>query len=1049
MDIADWLARLGLDEYIEAFQENAIDERVLASLTASDLSDLGIAKIGHRRRVLEAIEALRYPPTGNTKPTNMTVLSGEAERRHLTILFCDMVGSTELSARLDPEDINDVIRAYQDASAGAVARYGGFVAKFMGDGVIAYFGYPSAHEDDAERAVRAGLEMIRVSTKLLATDGTPINVRIGIATGVVVVGELVGHGVSQELAVAGETPNLAARLQALSEPGGLLISNETRNLLADAFDFEAFGPVELKGIPGKVEAFIVLGESSAQSRFAARSPEFLPMVGRDNELNLLVERWERAERGEGQCVLLVGEAGIGKSRIVRGFQSAIEDPTTVYFQCSPYHSDSTLWPVINQIAQAARLAPADTKDEKLDKLESYWRAGTSACADVALIADLLGIDFDGRFSPIDLSPSAQRAKTLEAVWRHLLLLSETNPLLVVLEDGHWADPTTRELIEHLLEATSATRILILMTSRMDNQPSMAAHPDVTRITLNRLGRDWAENMVRRIGEDRLPDRTVEAIIQRTDGVPLFVEELTKAVLETGEATIPASLHDSLMARLDRIPEVKETAQIASCIGREFDLATLTAIVDGPDSSIRAALDRLISAELVYRRGAPTDCRYIFKHALVRDAAYESLLKRKRREVHLKLAEFSISQAKRGGNVLPELIATHLVAGAEPGRSVRWWLDGAIEALRKGADKEASLFCQQGLLHVEAIEDPLEGRTARIDLLLSLYGADYGQGDVDHLLNVVEQATTLAREAGDGSRLSRALDSRAYVLASAGRIDDAISCGREAVELSDSLEDEHAFVGANTMLARALYAQGTYAEAIHYITRVKERLGFDVGRGDLKGAMNQTQNCRTWRALMCAEVGEFASGEHDLMEAVSILPEIRAPDHEELWIGLAFARLKALQGAYTEVVAKCDPLLDRCRHELPVYLPRMAMSFGPALVQVGEKDRGLSLLEEADSLGEDKGFLFLRALMLSEYSAVQRSLGEVDSAAKTAARATATATRTGERGSLAWSLLRSCEAEIDRGNDHSAAMLLAQSESIARKRGMKPLLDAISALKLQT
>jgi class 3 adenylate cyclase len=582
VDIAAWLSELGLERYIGAFRDNDIDDRILHTLSADDLRELGVSSLGHRKKLLDAIARLRdAEPTVEMGSSGAPQPRSAAERRHLTVMFVDLVGSTELAGKLDPEDMREVLRAYQDACAGVIARFDGFVAKFMGDGVLAYFGYPRAHEDEAERAVRAGLALATTIGGLKAPNGEALGARIGIATGLVVVGDLVGEGAAQEQAVVGETPNFAARLQGIAAPGQVVIAGATRRLLGTRFELQDLGERELKGIGAPVQAYVIIGERPVESRFEAMSgPSVLPMVGRDQELALLLERWTQAKAGEGQGVLLVGEAGIGKSRIGRALLDAVtEEPhVRIRYQCSPYHIDSALWPVMQQLNYAAGLAANDPLEARLEKLEALLDLAGGRDA-APLIADLLGLDGSARYGPLDLTPQAQRVRTLDALVDQLVGLAAHQPVLVVLEDAHWIDPTTLEMIEQGLDRIAAARVLLLLTSRPDRQPALAAHPHVTRLTLNRLGRAGVEAIVARLGADHLPGATIDAIIARTDGVPLFVEELTKAVLESGETAIPASLHDSLMARLDRIPEIKEVAQIAACIGREFDYPLLAAVVD--------------------------------------------------------------------------------------------------------------------------------------------------------------------------------------------------------------------------------------------------------------------------------------------------------------------------------------------------------------------------------------------------------------------------------------------------------------------------------------
>lgn len=691
-DLRQWLDSLDLGKYADLFAENEVGLRDLPHITEGDLKDLGLP-LGPRRRLLANIGALgrvtseipeAIPENGGREAPSASPQA--AERRQLTVLFSDLIGSTALSASLDPEDMRDVIRAYQDACAGVIARYDGFIAKFMGDGVLAYFGYPKAHEDEAELAVRAGLSLAKAVARHSTPSGEPLAARIGIATGLVVVGDLIGKNAAQEQTVVGDAPNLAARLQAISGPGQVVISETTRRLLGSGFVVDDFGKHALKGLADPVQAFVVTGERSLETRFEARIGAVLPIVGRDQELALLRERWSLVKNGEAQGVLLVGEAGIGKSRIVRGLLDDLADEphNQMQYQCSPYQTDSALAPVIQQLRHAAHFAPEDSKSVQLDKLETLLARASSVGTDKALIAELLGLDGAERYGRLDFSPAIRRARTLDALTNQVLALARQQPVLLVLEDAHWIDPTTFELIEHCLDAIVDAPVLILMTSRPDNQPQIAAHPHVTRLTLNRLARAGVEAIVARLGGEALPPDIVDAIIAHTDGVPLFIEELTKAVLETGKTSIPASLHDSLMARLDRIPDVKAVAQMAACIGREFEHALLAEIVELSEQELQSALNQLLAAELIFRCGSISNRQYLFKHALVRDAAYESLLKSRREAVHGQI----VDSLERRGDVTPEILARHAECAARTEQSIDYWQRAGVLAVAQPAYKEA-------------------------------------------------------------------------------------------------------------------------------------------------------------------------------------------------------------------------------------------------------------------------------------------------------------------------------------------------------------------------
>jgi predicted ATPase/class 3 adenylate cyclase len=756
----------------------------------------------------------RLTPSEPAPPMAPQPKQGEAERRQLSVMFVDLVGSTALSARLDPEDMREVIRNYQNAVAGEITRFEGHVAKFMGDGVLAYFGWPRAHEDEAERAVRSALAVTEIVGNLQVPVEEPLAARVGIATGLVVVGDLIGEGAAQEQAVVGDTPNLAARLQGAAVPGQVLIAAATRRLLGASFEIKDLGPQTLKGLAEPAEAFAVVGERVVESRFEAHSGlSVLPMVGRDQELALLLERWSLASAGEGQGVLLVGEAGIGKSRIAQALLDAVADEPhiRIRYQCSPYHSDSALWPVIQQLTRAAGLNADDPIDEQLDHLERLLRRAVQDPSAVApLIADLLGIEGTARYGELGLVPQVKLARTLEALGDQLLGLAASQPVLVVLEDGHWIDPTTLELMERCLDRIGDARVLLLITSRPDHQPELAGHPHVTRLALNRLGRAGVEAIVARLGGERLPSETIDTIVARTDGVPLFVEELTKAVLETDKSSIPASLHDSLMARLDRLTEVKEIAQIAACVGREFDFALIDAVAERPTADLHAALDKLAAAELVFRRGIPPAATYTFKHALVRDAAYESLLKRRRETIHARL--FEVLERQEG--IAPEILARHAENAGLIEQAIEYGRRAGERALARPAYQEAIAHLTGAIRLVDKL-DPSSALQEK-ELQLQVRLAHGSVASLGHAHPRTEAAYRRARELIDA--LGPGHDSLPvnYGLWALHHVRSEVAAGKryatEVREMACAIDDDGYRMIAARMLGTSLAMAGDFAAA---------------------------------------------------------------------------------------------------------------------------------------------------------------------------------------------------------------------------------------------
>ena len=726
MDIAAWLQGLGLERYAPAFRDHEIDWDALPKLSADDLRDLGVVLGGHRRRLLEAIAALdaKAVATSATAAPRYIPARAEAERRQLTVMFCDLVGSTELSARLDPEDLREVIAAYHRAVADVVRGLDGFVAKYMGDGVLVYFGYPNAHEDDAERAVRAGLACIDAVGRL-EVKVVKLQARVGVSTGLVVVGDLIGEGSAQEQSVVGETPNLAARLQALAEPETVVIAAGTRRLLGDLFEYRDLGTVEIKGIAGPVPAWQVLRPSAVASRFEAlRGSVLSSLVGRGEEIDLLLRRWARAKAGDGQVVLVSGEPGIGKSRIAAEVEQRLHAETRLclrYF-CSPYHQDSALYPIIDQLGRAAGFARDDPPAARLEKLEALFARAAPPDEDVALIADLLSLPASDRHPMPNLSPQRKKDRTLEALIRQLEGLARQQPIVMVFEDAHWIDPTSRELLDLTIEHMRRLPALLIVTFRPEFQATWTGQPQVTMLVLNRLDRQDRTALIQKIAGDKaLSDDLVGQIAERTDGVPLFVEELTKSVLESGVTPlgIPTTLHDSLMARLDHLASVRRVAQVGAAIGREFSYILLRAVSRLPEDDLRSALGRLVGSELVFQKGTPPDAIYSFKHALVQDAAHGSLLRSTRQQLHAQIAEALEAQSPETIENQPELLAQHYVEAGLVEKAIAFWGKAGHRSTARSAMAEAAAQFHKALDQLAMLPDTPERQRQQLEYCSAL------------------------------------------------------------------------------------------------------------------------------------------------------------------------------------------------------------------------------------------------------------------------------------------------------------------------------------------
>jgi len=877
-----------------------------------------------------------------------------AERRQLTVLFCDLVGSTALSSRLDPEDLREVIGAYHRCVGETVRRFDGFVARYMGDGALVYFGFPHGHEDNAERAVRAALALLENIAKL-DTFGERLAARIGIATGLVVVGELVNSGSVREQTALGDTPNLAARLQSLAVPDTVVIADSTRRLVGTLFEYRDLGGQEIKGLAEPAQAWqverkkrvghpIESAETGTFQHVGVAASTLTPLVGREQERGLLRDRWEQIKEGQGQAVLLSGEAGVGKSRLVQVLLDDVEhEPhARIEFRCSAYFANSPLYAVIHLLRGALGWAPEDSDAAKLGKLEAFCALQALSTAEaLPLLASMLALPASS-FPLPPMSPERQKQRTLQTLLAIVLKMAEVKPVLLVVEDLHWIDPTTMELLVLLVNQVATMRLFALLTTRLDFRSPWPSHSHITSLTLTRFTRSQTEQMVERVaGGKVLPAEVLKEIVAKTDGVPLFVEELTKMVLESGlvhadqgryrldgplpPLAIPTTLQDSLTARLDRLATVKVVAQLGATLGREFSYAMLRAVAQLDDATLQHDLARLVDAELLYQRGVVPDALYIFKHALIQDAAYQSLLKSTRQQYHDRIARVVIEQFGGDAESRPEFVAMHFTEAGNADAAVRWWQKAGQRAFRRASYVEAIAHYTRGL-DVLALSPPSPQRD-QIELGLQ-----------------VEKGYALIPVRGWAAPAS------AQAFTRAGELSDA--------------------TGDTPKQFRALWGLG----AFHFV------------RGDQHQARHVADQCMSvarqsndadalieahyLRGIVACTTGEFVPGQLDLETCIELYGAEDRPVHRMLygqdakasalgWLAMALWT----RGLPDEALARANEALALVRDGAqPFLLARGLASVGFVHVFRCEAQGPGSPLAAALALCEEQGFAYFKAVV---------------------------------------------------------------------------------------
>jgi class 3 adenylate cyclase/DNA-binding SARP family transcriptional activator len=1010
----------------------------------------------------QGVNANNSAARGVKAPSAVASRSGSPERRQLTIMVCNMVGSEPLFACVDPEDMRDLIAAFHKGVADVVAQFDGFVAQYLSDGVLVYFGYPAAHEHDAEHAVRAGLAILEAVGTLKASSGVTLQARVGIATGLVVVGERPGTGDTQQRVAIGEAPNLAAQLQAAASPGEVVIAASTRRLVGRMFDCRALGADEVKGLPQPVEAWQVRGETAGVSRFEARRAGALsPLVGRQEEIDLLLRRWDQAKLGEGCVVLLSGEPGIGKSRIAESLLVRLEGEPHVrlrYF-CSPHHAHSPLYPFIAQLERAASFEPGSDARAKLDRLEVLLKpTARNVPRDVALIAELLGMPADERYPAVAVSPQQKREMILTALLDQFGSVAAQSPVLIVFEDAHWIDPTSLDLLDRMVARVANLPVLLVVTVRPELQPTWVGEPHVPMLPLSRLGRRDSASIIAGVTKDKaLPDAVVEQVLARTDGVPLFIEELTSTLLESGllrETTdsyvldgplpplaIPTTLQDSLVARLDRLGSVKDVAQIGAAIGRQFSHELIAAVSALAPMDLDAALERLVGSGLISRRGTPPDATYSFKHALVQDAAYATLLKSRRQPLHASIATGLVERFPALAETLPEVVARHLTEAGLAGEAIGYWRKAGQLAGKRSANREAASFFKQALGVLEALPESSATLEQAFEIRLELRPVLSQLGEVRQTLNCLLEAAMLAERSSDDRRRGRVAALMANSHTQLGELDEAFATCARALEIAERLGDLRLQIHATIYLEPPLYVRGEYERVIELATGYLSALPAAGLDEDLGLVAPPSVWHRSWLTMSLAELGSFREAAEYEAEAIRLAERT----HQPFTVGLAHlaaSSLHLLKGDWATARSRIERAIAVYRAgPVLLYLPWAVASSALALAQLGDAGEVLNRLREGEQLVEG---LVAREMIYTQSPAchwlgrASLLLGRLDEARRLGDRALESVPRESGFAAHALHLLGDIAIHPDRFDAERGEVHYRQALALADPRGMRPL-----------
>ncbi len=998
------LQRKGRITYRALQREFDLDDEALADLK-DELIDAEQVAHDENGKVLVWVGAASVQPsTFQVSRSPQSLIpnpQSPAERRQLTVLFCDLVGSTTLSELLDPEDLREVVQAYHAMCAGVVTRYVGYTAQHLGDGLLVYFGYPSAHEDEAARAVRTSLEILaglqllnaRMRPALKARLPHPIQVRIGIHTGLVVIGEI-GSSEKKEVLALGETPNLAARLQGIAEPDTVVISAATQRLVSGLFEYQDLGTQLLKGLSTPVAVYQVLGESVAQSRFEATvNAGLTPLVGREGELSLLQQRWNQAKQGAGQVVLLNGEPGIGKSRLIQELKEQLrrEEVTCIEFHCSPYHQNSALYPIIDHLQRLLQFTREDTPAAKLEKLQRTLALYRFPQADtVPLLATLLSLPHPEGYPLITVSPQKQKEKTQAVLVGWLIEEAEQRPVCTVWEDLHWADPSTLEVLTLLLDQGPTTRLLTLLTCRPEFISPWGSRSYLTQLTLDRLGWPQVEVMVERVtGEKALPSEVVQQIVSKTDGVPLFVEELTKTVVEnigqraTGNGQrggqsgavlgIPSSLQDALMARLDRLGSAKEIAQLGATLGREFSYELLHAVANQNESILQQGLQQLVAAELVYQRGLGPQAHYLFKHALIQDTAYQSLLKSRRQQLHERIAQVLEERFVEIKEAQPELLARHYTEAGHAEQAIPYWQRAGERASQRSAYVEAISHLTKGIEVLKTLPNVPEHAPQELTLQLALNDAlvtvkGYTAPEVR---KTVLRARELCQQLGETPQLFPMLFRLWVFYIMRRELPTAREMSEQLMRLARSIKDLFLLVLAHAALGITSYWLGELTSARSHLDQAITWYDPQKHPRSSVGTADPRVDFLTYAAWTLWRLGYPDQALKRSQEAMALATVLSHPfSLSYALMGIALLHLALREGKLAREEAE-EVMSLSTEQGFPFWLPQATIVRGWALADQGQVEEGITQIQQGlaayRNMGaetERKGFL---PLLIATYA----------------------------------------------------------------------------------